>query len=216
MLTSFLRPDAPPPSSYSDEELMERIDNRENYLPATVLNAVAELQRRGHEFSEEELRVINEDMQARMEIVNGNTPAFGIINDNYKDALVEDPDAYEFYSRRVVKVFTFFFSAFFGAILMAINIGKTRDYNGVILVLVFGLGISVVEQTLAAAIGLGAGATIFFAFINASLIDALFWNRYIGNTTLYKARTYLAPLIIGLLLTAIVVWSMFQLNGIVK
>lgn len=216
MLISFLRPDAPPTSSKTDEELRESIDNRENYLPETVLNAVAELQRRGHEFSNEELQVISEDMQARMEIVSGTTPAFGIINDNYKDALVEDPDAYEFYSRRVIKVFTFFFSAFFGAILMAINIGKTKDYNGVVLVLVFGMGISVVEQVLAGAIGLGAGATIFFAFINASLIDALFWNKYIGNTTLYKARAYVVPLIIGLLLTAIVVWSMFQLNGIVK
>jgi len=216
MLISFLRPDAPPTSSKTDDELRESIDNREYYLPETVLNAVAELQRRGHEFSDEELQVINEDMQARMEIVAETTPSFGIINDNYKNALVEDPDAYEFYSRRVIKVFTFFFSPFLGAILMAINIWKTKDYNGVMLVLFFGFGISVIEKIIAGGLGLGAGATIFFAFINASLIDALFWNRYIGNTTLYKARAYWVPLIIGLLLSAFVVWSLFQLKGVIK
>jgi hypothetical protein len=209
MLTSFLRPDAPPPSSYTDEELREHIDNRENYLPETVLNAVAELQRRGHEFSDEELQVINEDMAARMDIAASTSP-LGILNDSYKNALVEDPNAYAFYSRRVIKVFTFFFGAVFGAILMAINIAKTKDTIGVLLVLVFGFGVTVVEIGLASSANLGAAANIFFAIVNASMIDALFWNKYIGNTALYKARQYWIPLVVGLLLAGFVVWSMYQ------
>ncbi|HJP62385.1 MAG TPA: hypothetical protein VJ844_03040 [Mucilaginibacter sp.] len=210
MLTSFLRPDAPPPSSKTDEELRERIDNRENYLPETVLNAVAELQRRGHEFSEEELQVINEDMQARMEIAGSGNTTLATLNDNYKNALVEDPDAYEFYSRRVVRVFTFFFGAVFGSIMMAINIQKTKNFGGVALVLLFGFGTTFVELILASGANLNASASILFSIINSYLIDLLFWNNYIGNSTLYTARKYWAPLIIGLLLAGFVVWSMFQ------
>src|SRR5437879_2079490 len=110
MLTSFLQPNAPDAAIKSDTELRYCIDNREKYLPESVLTAVAELQGRGVEFSEEEIRVIEEDMQARTEIAASSKIGYGsLFNDGYKNCLIEDPDAYSFYSKRVIKAFTFFF-----------------------------------------------------------------------------------------------------------
>lgn len=68
MLTSFRRPDATSLNYKTDAELRYIIDNRENYLPESVLGAMTELKNRGTQFSDEEMRVVEEDMQARMDI----------------------------------------------------------------------------------------------------------------------------------------------------
>src|ERR1700757_2761716 len=119
MLTSFRRPDATPLNYKTDTELRYIIDNRENYLPESVLGAMAELKHRGKEFSDEEVRVVEEDMQARMDIAVSAAQSSSFFADSGRDLQVKDPDGYQFYSRRVIKAFTFFFSPVFGAILMA-------------------------------------------------------------------------------------------------
>ena len=206
MLTSFIRPDVSPVNTKSDTDLRECIDNREKYLPESVLAAVAELKTRGIEFSEEEEQFIMEDMQARISIAENSSALYaGIFSGAYKNNLVDDPDAYSFYSRRIIKVFTFFFSALFGSILMAMNIWKTKNTTGVILVLLFGIGITIIENVIAAEQNLNSSANIFFAVINAYLIDMLFWNKYIGKSTLYKARSYQTPLIIAIIFSAIAI-----------
>jgi len=215
MLISFLRPDAPPVASKTDEELRYCIDNRENYLPESVLNAVAELQRRGTEFSEEEIRVIEEDMQARTELATITSP-LGVINDNYENCLVDDPDANEFYSRRVIKAFTFFSSPLFGAILMAMNISKTKNFVGVLSVLAFGLGITVAEVVLIFRLNPPVLAVLLLGFVNAYLIDNLFWDKYIGNSTLYKPRKYWPPLVVAVLLIILRLVLTYYAKSIVK
>jgi hypothetical protein len=206
MLTSFIRPDAPPVNTKSDTELQYCIDNREKYLSESVLAAVNELQRRGIEFSEEGKTVIEEDMQARAEIAEeaGNVYG-GIFSGAYKKCLVDDPDAYVFYSRRIIKLFTFFFGAFFGSIMMAMNIHKTKNTPGTVLVLVFGITVTIVEVVIPNFLSLNTAANIFFAFINAILIDLLFWRNYIGQATLYKPRTYQTPLLIGIIISVLMI-----------
>ncbi len=213
MLESFRSPDAPPINFKTDDELRFIIDNREKYLPESVLGAVEVLKERGAEFSDEEERVVREDMQARIEIAN-NIPLYtSIFSDDYKNCLVEDPDAFQFYSKRVIKVFTFFFGVLFGSILMAINIGKTKNSTGVISVLLFGLVLTVAESILGYNFGGGSGLTILLAFVNSYLIDLLFWKRYIGNTSLYTARKFWVPLVIGVLVYAGIV-ALIITNGV--
>lgn len=214
MLTSFLRPDAPNTSGKSDDELRDCIDNRENLLPESVLAAVTELQRRKVDFSEEEIKVIQEDMQARTEIAASSKIGYGsLFNDGYKKCLVEDPDAYAFYSKRAIKGFTFFCGAFFGSILMAINIWKTKNQLGVLLVLLFGIGLTVVEIGIAENAHLGTSSNIFFAFLNTAMIEFLFWNIYIGKNALYRARTYWTPLTIAIILGILFIAAMFYARG---
>ncbi len=206
MLTSFIRPDAPPVNTKSDTELRQCIDNREKYLPESVLAAVAELQRRGVEFSEEEQRVIREDMLARTEIAENSGSGYGgIFSGTYKNSLVEDTDAYSFYSRRVIKVFTLCFGPLFGSVMMAMNIWKTKNTIGVALVLLFGISVTVIESIIPTTLNLNFASNIFFAVINAYLIDILFWNKYIGKTTLYKARPYQTAVVVAIIISILIV-----------
>jgi hypothetical protein len=214
MLTSFRRPDATPLSYKTDAELHYIIDNRENYLPESVLGAMDELKNRGTEFSDEEVRVVEEDMQARMEIANNAAQSSSFFADSGRDLQVEDPDAYPFYSRRVIKAFTFFFSPVFGAILMAMNISKTRNGAGMFQVIVFGFGMILVDNLIVAYAGLNASFNVVLSFVNAYLIDMLFWDKYVGKATLYKPRSFWVPLIIGLALSALLLAAIYyQGNG---
>lgn len=198
MLDSFRRPDARPLNFKTDYELHHIIDNREKYLPESVLGAMSELKNRGTVFSDEEVRVVEEDMQARKEIANTTSTFGGLFSDNYKNGLVEDPEAYDFYSKRAIKAFTFFFGAFFGSVMMAMNIAKTQNQRGVLLVLLFGIGLTVIEGIIGLNYSGGSALTFIFAFINMSMMDGLFWNKYIGKNAMYRPRKYWIPLIIGL------------------
>lgn len=209
MLTSFIRPDAPNPDFRTDEEFHYIIDNREKYLPESVERAVAELQKRGTVFSEEEIRVINEDMQARRELAAANNVNQGLFSNTYKNNIIDDPDAYSFYSRQVIRVFTILCSTLFGSVMMAINIGKTKNTGGVILVLLFGLIFTTLQIVIINSAHTSGSYAYFFGFVGAIGLDYLFWNRYIGNEALYRARPFWIPLIIALVLLALFIFSLF-------
>ncbi len=180
----------------SDEELHNCINNREKLLPETVEAAVEELQKRGTAFSEEELKVIAEDMQARRDHAKSGAKSSGIFNRNDKDFQVEDPEAPLLYSKGVIFGFSILFSVLFGAIMLAINISKTKNRQKAIWVVLFGL-IYVIASVLLAQ-NLGSTFSFILIIFGAYLLEALFWNRYIGNSTLYRAKPVKIPLIIGL------------------
>jgi hypothetical protein len=193
----------------SVEELHDRVNNREKYLPETVEAAVTELQHRGEEFSEEELKVIAEDMQAGREISKSGNYSFGMYNRYDKNVQVEDPEAPSFYSKRVIFVFSVIFSALFGGILLAINISKTENRNKAILAVLFGLGYTIAAALIAQNFNLNSSFSVVFIFLGAYLLESLFWNRYIGNSTLYKPRQIWIPLVIGIVIMVPVVIAIF-------
>ena len=53
----------------SDEELETYIQNRAKYVPKAVRVAIAEMQKRGHVFSDEELGTFEQDFKKRVEFV---------------------------------------------------------------------------------------------------------------------------------------------------
>ena len=182
----------------SDEELHERINNREKYLPETVEAAVAELQSRGEGFSDEELKVIGEDMQARRNLAGTPPDGFGAFNSRDKNNLVTDPDAPSLFSRRAVYIFSILFSVFFGSVMLAVNVAKTPNKSKAIWVILFGLAYTSAVVLIAENFKLNSTFTIVTCIVGAYLMEALFWNRFIGKATLYRARPIWIPLIIGL------------------
>lgn len=182
----------------TDEELHSCIDNREKYLPETVEAAVDELQHRGIVFSDEELKVIGEDMQARREIAESGTGIFGVFNTGWNNNMVDDPDAPAMFSKRAIFAFSVLFSVFFGSILLAVNVNKTRHRAKLILVLLYGLAFTLGQGLLLRAYALDPIISLISSIIGAYIMDNLFWNNYIGNSTLYKARPIWIPLVIGL------------------
>ncbi|MDP9047364.1 MAG: hypothetical protein M3N14_04455 [Bacteroidota bacterium] len=182
----------------TDEELHSCIDNREKYLPETVEAAVAELQHRGVEFSDEELKVISEDMQARREIAEAGTGIFGVFNTNWDNNMVDDPEAPAMFSKRVIFAFSVLFSVFFGSILLAINVSKTKHRGNMVLVLLYGFGFTIAQGLFLRAYTLNPILSLASSIAGAYIMDNLFWNRYVGNSTLYRSRPIWVPLIIGI------------------
>jgi hypothetical protein len=212
MLDSFIRPDAPNPQFKTDDELRYIIDNREKYLPESVEIAVAELQHRSVEFSDEEITVINEDMQARRQLANVREMSRGIFAGSTKNIYVEDPDAYVLYTRQVIRVFAILCSTLFASILMAVNIGKTKNTVGVISVVGFGLFFTTAQIFIASATKMGTPFTFICGIAGAYCLDYFFWSKYIGYNALFKPSTYWIPAIVAVLLVVLLVTATYYAN----
>jgi hypothetical protein len=183
----------------SDEELHKCIDNREKYLPESVEAAVIELQNRGVDFSDEELKVIAEDMQARRDIAESGTESFGLFNRKDKNYHVEDPDAPAYYSKFAIVLFSVLFSVLFGSIMLAVNVSKTQNITKAILVILYGLGFTAIIIILAQNLNISnTYLSVIAGMIGAYSMEILFWKRYLGNATLYRVKPIWIPLIIGL------------------
>lgn len=193
-------------SARSDDELMERVDNRQKYMPETIEASLSELQRRGREFSEEELRYIREDIQARRANAASISGRVGIFNRDYKNVIIEDPDAPLMYSPLAIYLFTFLLGPFFGSIMMAMNLSKVGKANAVAGVVLFGLGLSILGVALLSSVaGAASSLQILIGLVGAYCMNYLFWRPYIGFDTFYRARQIWTPLVIGVLLVALVI-----------
>jgi len=197
-------------SMRSDEELRERVDNREKYLPETVEASVEELKIRGVEFSEDEDRVIAEDMQAQRDIVaaaNSNSGGFNRVD---KALYTDDPDAPEYYTKRIIVIFSMLFSVFFGSIMMAVNLSKTQNAAKAVLAVLYGFAFTAVVAIIAANYNINTGIAIISGYVGAYTMELLFWNRYIGATTVYRPKPFWIPLIIGLSLSVALIYLIIK------
>jgi hypothetical protein len=190
-------------SKLSDQELKERIENRPKYLPETVEASLTELKSRGVEFTDEELRIIDEDLAAQRE--NALSPkTTGAFSKDYKVNIVDDEAAPYFYSKRAIYVFSFFCGALFGSILLAINLSKIKRYKQIAWVLLFGGGFTAITLFIGSYYNAGSTFGVFCGIISANVMDYLFWNRFIGNEIFYRARPIWVPLIIAISFLALV------------
>lgn len=124
---------------------------------------------------------------------------------NMNQNVVKDEDAPFFYSQRAIWIFSILFSALFGAILLAINLSKTESKKGVTLVIVFGVLYTAAVIWFLNATNANSSGAYLFGMIGAIALRYLFWDRYIGADTLYRARPVWVPSIIGVLLSALFV-----------
>lgn len=189
-------------STRTDDELNERVNSREKYLPETVEASVEELQHRGHSFTEEELEVISEDIQARREQANAWTGFDNLFNNTEKIKQVADPDAPAFYTKRAIYIFSIVFSVLFGSILLAINVSKTPKRVNAIFVVLYGLAFTIAEVMLAERIHLNTGFAIIGGIIGSYPLNYFFWRSYLGNSSLYRAKSIWIPLIVGIVISA--------------
>ena len=197
-------------SSRTDEELLACIENRQLYLPETIEASIAELQHRGHAFSEEELSVIEQDVQAHRN--NAAIPGrrIGFANSSYKNNIVQDPDAPALYSRQAIYGFTFLCGALFGSIMMAINMAKIKNNNNIIWVLLFGALYTILEVVIVQSAHTSNALSIILNIAGAIIMESLLWNRFIGNATFYRLKPIWIPLkTIGLLIFGVVLLSFF-------
>jgi hypothetical protein len=198
-------------SGRTDEELYERVNNREKYLPETVEASLDELKSRGESFSDEELQVIAEDMEARRQQANTITGFNGFFSNADKIKQVEDPDAPAFYSKLAIYSFSIIFSVLFGAIMFAVNVSKTDKKINTIWVILYGLAFTVFEIILAERIRVNLVYALLFGIIGSYPLNNFMWRSFLGNFPLYRTRPVWIPLIIGLAICTLYV--LLVING---
>jgi hypothetical protein len=196
----------------SDDELQEYVDNREKYLPDSVDAAVAELQSRGVEFSDEELQVIAEDMQARRAAIGSQTNSTVFFYDPEKIKQVEDENVPLLFSKRAIYGFTVLSSLFFGSILLAINVSKTKNQIGIVGIILYGCVISFGAVAMVLYYHLNPSFVLIINILGTYPLNNFFWNRYVGRDTLYRVRPIWIPLIIWLILLIWVGYVFLNIN----
>jgi len=196
----------------STQELHNRIDNREKYLPETVEAAVEELKSRGETFSDEELEVIAQDMQARRDMAKTPPGYDTLFNDFEKSKQVEDPDAPAFYTKRVIYIFSILFSVLFGSILFAINVGKTPKRLNAIWIVFYGLAFTVVQSLIAQRLNASLPIAVIGGIAGSYPLNYFFWGKFLGNDTLYRPSPIWIPLIIGIAFSAAILYILITYN----
>ncbi len=190
-------------AGFTDEQLNEKIANRHKYIAEIVLASLAELQKRGRIFSEEELIAIRKDAVIIPEEVKIKEGELWVENQNLNTPSGNEP---ELYTRQVIRIFSALFSVFFGSILMAMNLYRTPTKKGIIEVLAFGLMYTVGIMWLGTQIPNIGSFSIIINIAGGYLIEMLFWNKYIGAETQFKKRPFWIPLLIGIGMTALLIF----------
>jgi hypothetical protein len=182
----------------SDEGLQEYLDNRTKFTPEAVEAAIAEMQKRGRVFADEELANVRQDLQAkRVETEKEDKEIFG---NQWKKNVVTDENAPEYYSERAIYMFSAFFSVIFGSVLLALNCRHTDEKKGVWEVIAFGVVYTGLQLWLLSMIPRNTGLTLVFSMGGALIMNHFFWKKYIGKDTKYRTKPIWKPLIIGLII----------------
>jgi hypothetical protein len=179
----------------SDEDLQKYLDNRMDYTPEAVVSAIAEMQKRGRTFSDEELTGIRNEMQLKR--TTEEVGKKGMWNKN----VVTDKAAPSYYSEKAIYLFGTFFSVLFGAVLLAINIKNTELKKGVWPVLAFGVIYTVLQIWILTELQVNSSSGAYlFSMVGTLLMNYLFWRKYIGKDTKYRTRPIWKPLIIAIVI----------------
>jgi hypothetical protein len=182
----------------SDDGLQGYLDNRTKFTPEAIEAAIAEMQKRGRVFTDEELADVRQDLQTKRVAIEKEEKEF--FGSQWKKNVVTDENAPAYYSERAIYMFSAFFSVIFGAILLAINCRSTDEKKGVWEVIAFGVVYTGLQLWLLSMLPRNTGLTLAFSMGGALLMNHFFWKKYIGKDTKYRTKQIWKPLIIGLVI----------------
>jgi hypothetical protein len=178
----------------SDEQLKDYLVRFEKFTPEAITAAADELKKRGKQFTEQELKELQQKVQSR---VKAEQEEVGLWDSTSNTAMeVTDPDAPLLYSKRAIRAFSILFSTIFGAVLVASNITDTgRKWT----VIGFGIVLTALSIVVANLVDQASAVTLLNIAGGLGLIST-FWDRYIGKETKYRAKPIWKPLIISLII----------------
>jgi len=184
------------------EELKEYIGDFERYSPWALTAVVNELNVRGV-LPDEESNSLYERIEKKKEIEEEQT-LFSPTK-SWKKYIVTDPNAPLLYSKYAVTSFSLFFSAIFGAILLALNTENKANR-------IKAIGVGVLFTASAILISyIIPYPSLYVLGINGFggyLLSTEFWNKYIGRETKYRTKPIWIPLLISIIITALLIVAM--------
>jgi hypothetical protein len=205
-------------TSKTTEELRDIAVNFNLYRGALVAAAKEELTNRGIELSDDEKQRIEEIKNKRKKdaiTAKDSNKTWDSFNVKWKMNIVNDANAPQLYSRQVINIFSILFSVLFGGILMAINLKNTNNKKGILPVLAFSIGYTVL-------MGVGlylidsktSVLTVVLNLLGAIVLYNYFWGKYIGKEFQYRTKPFWIPLVIGVAIFGLFLWSAIVGNSL--
>ena len=183
-------------SQKTTEELLDVLRKFEKYTPTAIAVAIDELKSRGYSISEEKLQAMNEVIQKEKEYEQKNK----LFESNLRKHIVADPDAPLLYSREAIWWFSVLFGSIFGSMLLALNVDNRKQK-----IMVISLG--VLFSVLAVLSGtFRIGYVFLINSTGAYVLNTVFWKKYIGIDTKYRAKPIWIPLIYTIIISVIILF----------
>ena len=112
----------------------------------------------------------------------------------------------ELYSKNVIGIFTFLFSAIFGAFLLMYNLRKLNYQKQSIIVLTFGVLYTTVSIYLLYLVNNNTNVAILLNLGGLYFMTTFFWNKYIGKEFEYMPKKPLKLILISLIIIALFIF----------
>lgn len=125
-----------------------------------------------------------------------------------KQFLTDDISAPQMHSKRVIVVFSALFATIFGTVLLLYNMKQVKSKEGYQLTLVFGVLYTVLIIILANLVEIPR-IGLFMNLIGGLILTEYFWNKFIGEQTAYRKRSWVKPLIISIIICIPFVLAIF-------
>jgi len=128
--------------------------------------------------------------------------AFGRRDPWGKAQHVNDENAPLLYSKRAIYSFSVFFSVVFGAIMMVMNMRELKKPEGVVPTVTFSIGylaaVICVTNYLSTRYEHDLSSSNLIALLGGALLNKMIWDKYIGDSVMYRKRGILIPTIVGI------------------
>lgn len=189
-------------STKTDDQLKYYLNHVDKHTVEGVMTALAELKSRSVELQED----IDEQIENRIK-QKGNSN-YNTVS-GWKQNIVSDIDAPEYYSQTAIYVFSILFSVFFGSVMMAINLKNSQKEWG--WPILFGFLFTAIFIFIGQFIpNPSTGLSLIVNAVGVAILYQIFWNKHISKNTKYRAKPIWIPLIIGILLTIPVVYFVMK------
>lgn len=197
-------------SNKSDAGLQEYLNNISKYQPEAVEAAILEMQKRGKNFSDEDLNNIHNAITLKKVEIEKVKNDFSIV-EKYEN-IVNDKNAPAYYSEKAILNFSIFFGVITGAILLTINAANRGLRNIALFTIAFGilytsLEIWIIDIMNAKSMRYG-GFTVGINLIGAMILNKVIWKRAFGDIK-YRAKPVWTPLIICIIIIGLLLLVAF-------
>lgn len=192
-------------STKTDNQLLFYVENIDKHTDEAVELALKELQNRnvqlpGGLVDHVQTRLKDKSEKVQLEPVSA-----------WDNNLVADLDAPDYYSKRAIYCFSILFSVFFGSFMLAANCKDAQKPAWP--VILFGFLYNFLTSVLLNYLSLGLSYIFIANGVGVLLMYELFWGRYIGGQTKYRAKSILKPSIIAGVLFTVYILFLFSIIG---
>ncbi|WP_374549242.1 hypothetical protein [Flavobacterium sp.] len=198
----------------SDSELEKYLKPESRFVPEAIQFAYEILKERGKQFSEIETNRIENLINSKIESEKTNEP---IYKNGWDKNLTENDNAIELYTNKLIWIFSIASGVIFGTVLQAINYRKVKNNNGLIFTILFGILYTIfqiyissyVEENFPNFQARGRSLTFILSGIGATGLFVI-REKIFEIKNEYKAKSFVAPLIISILIYIPIIYAMIK------